>query len=161
MSEISMADNPNRPAQEQSKPIELTQADVDRIMSLPERTFIIGNIATRGLYDEANRRFYLLDENGNWTRRVAIIKSPIQSSDEPDEHLDEQDSDDEDAAPEDSQPEQVTNNKGRLRSMFTKVKNSPDVAEAKMSVMDKLTSPICKRLPLTWLHVLIVSIILS
>lgn len=153
-----MADNPNQKSEEQSKPIELTQADVDRIMSLPERTFMIGNIATRGLFDEANRRFYLLDEDGNWTRKVAIIKSPVPPSDEEDS---EEDNDEVEPDSEEQASEEKEKKKNGLLGLLSKAKSDPDVAEAKASAMAKLSSQVSKRLPITWLHILIAGLILA
>ncbi len=38
--------------QENATTIKLTQEDVEKIKSLPKRTFLIGNLQQTGLYDE-------------------------------------------------------------------------------------------------------------
>ena len=62
--------------QENATTIKLTQEDVEKIKSLPKRTFLIGNLQQTGLYDEKTRRFYYLDANGEWNGRLAIINTP-------------------------------------------------------------------------------------
>lgn len=62
--------------QENATTIKLTQEDVEKIKSLPKRTFLIGNLQQTGLYDEKTRRFYYLDTNGEWNGRLAIINTP-------------------------------------------------------------------------------------
>lgn len=153
-----MADNFTCEKGDQTKPIELTQADIDRIMALPKRTFIIGNLETRGLYDEENRRFYLLDENGNWTRKVAIIKSPPPPSEnqEQEDELEQEDTDDdcEGAAPKE-EPQ-----KNRLRKLLERPKGNLGFKGAKSSAMAKLSGKVSPKLPITWLHILIAGLIL-
>lgn len=155
-----MADNAANAQGKHDEHITLTQADIERIKALPERTFIIGNLETRGLYDEETKRFYLLDENGKWNRKVAIIKSPVPSSNGSGsaEDSENEPEGENDGASEEEAPKKQ---KGRLRDLLEKAKNSPDVAQAKDSVLSSLSKPIGKKLPLTRLHVLIAGIVLG
>lgn len=88
--------------QENATTIKLTQEDVEKIKSLPKRTFLIGNLQQTGLYDEKTRRFYYLDANGEWNGRLAIINTPPPPPPPPDGEEPEDEGPSEDESVDDS-----------------------------------------------------------
>lgn len=134
--------------------IKLTQEDVENIKSLPKRTFLIGNLQQTGLYDEKTKRFYYLDSNGEWNGRLAIINTPPPPPPDDEEPEDEDDSDE--TAVDDSD-DSTSSLADRAKGLFAFLKRNGD-GETN-SIMEKLRTPISKRLPLTWMHMVIIGII--
>ena len=58
----------------------VTQQEKDRILSLPQRSFIIGGQRKTGLYDQDTNKFYLLDEDGKLTGRCVALRSQPRHS---------------------------------------------------------------------------------
>ena len=146
--------------QENSTTIKLTQEDVEKIKSLPKRTFLIGNLQQTGLYDEKTRRFYYLDANGEWNGRLAIINTPPPPPPPPDEDGPEDENDSEDEAADDNSEggDAPTSLADKAKGLFSFLKKKGDGTES--PIMEKLHTPISKRLPLTWMHVVIIGVVL-
>lgn len=146
--------------QENSTTIKLTQEDVEKIKSLPKRTFLIGNLQQTGLYDEKTRRFYYLDANGEWNGRLAIINTPPPPPPPPDEDGPEDENDSEDEAADDNSEggDAPTSLADKAKRLFSFLKKKGDGTES--PIMEKLHTPISKRLPLTWMHVVIIGVVL-
>lgn len=146
--------------QENSTTIKLTQEDVEKIKSLPKRTFLIGNLQQTGLYDEKTRRFYYLDANGEWNGRLAIINTPPPPPPPPDEDGPEDENDSEDEAADDNSEggDAPTSLADKAKGLFSFLKKKVDGTES--PIMEKLHTPISKRLPLTWMHVVIIGVVL-
>lgn len=146
--------------QENATTIKLTQEDVEKIKSLPKRTFLIGNLQQTGLYDEKTRRFYYLDANGEWNGRLAIINTPPPPPPPPDEDGPEDENDSEDEAADDNSEggDAPTSLADKAKGLFSFLKKKGDGTES--PIMEKLHTPISKRLPLTWMHVVIIGVVL-
>lgn len=146
--------------QENATTIKLTQEDVEKIKSLPKRTFLIGNLQQTGLYDENTRRFYYLDANGEWNGRLAIINTPPPPPPPPDEDGPEDENDSEDEAADDNSEggDAPTSLADKAKGLFSFLKKKGDGTES--PIMEKLHTPISKRLPLTWMHVVIIGVVL-
>lgn len=146
--------------QENATTIKLTQEDVEKIKSLPKRTFLIGNLQQTGLYDENTRRFYYLDANGEWNGRLAIINTPPPPPPPPDGEEPEDEGPSEDESVDDSSDggDTPTSLADKAKGLFSFLKKKGDGAES--PIMEKLHTPISKRLPLTWMHVVIIGVIL-
>lgn len=146
--------------QENATTIKLTQEDVEKIKSLPKRTFLIGNLQQTGLYDEKTRRFYYLDTNGEWNGRLAIINTPPPPPPPPDEDGPEDENDSEDEAADDNSEggDAPTSLADKAKGLFSFLKKKGDGTES--PIMEKLHTPISKRLPLTWMHVVIIGVVL-
>lgn len=146
--------------QENATTIKLTQEDVEKIKSLPKRTFLIGNLQQTGLYDENTRRFYYLDANGEWNGRLAIINTPPPPPPPPDGEEPEDEGPSEDKSVDDSSDggDTPTSLADKAKGLFSFLKKKGDGAES--PIMEKLHTPISKRLPLTWMHVVIIGVIL-
>lgn len=146
--------------QENATTIKLTQEDVEKIKSLPKRTFLIGNLQQTGLYDEKTRRFYYLDTNGEWNGRLAIINTPPPPPPPPDGEEPEDEGPSEDESVDDSSDggDTPTSLADKAKGLFSFLKKKGDGAES--PIMEKLHTPISKRLPLTWMHVVIIGVIL-
>lgn len=143
--------------------IKLTQEEIEQIKNLPKRTFLIGNIRQTGLYDEATKRFYYLDADGEWTGRLAIISTPPpqeprSNEDDDPSKADENQDDSDDAEDGDEDNGESTSLVDKAKEIFSSLKKNGDGAAS--PIMEKLRTPISKRIPLTWMHVLIVGIIL-
>lgn len=134
--------------------IKLTQEDVENIKSLPKRTFLIGNLQQTGLYDEKTKRFYYLDANGEWNGRLAIINTPPPTPPNDEEPEDEDDSEDAAVNGSDDSDESTTSLADKAKGLFSFLKRSGN-GEAS-PIMEKLHTPISKRLPLTWMHMVII-----
>lgn len=92
-----------------NKTITLSAEEISRIMELPERTFLIGGIQRRGLFDASESRFYLLKDDGTLDGRSAIVKqsAPVEEAseqNEPDERESDEDEDEEDDESEADRP---------------------------------------------------------
>ena len=146
--------------QENATTIKLTQEDVEKIKSLPKRTFLIGNLQQTGLYDKKTRRFYYLDANGEWNGRLAIINTPPPPPPPPDEDGPEDENDSEDEAADDNSEggDAPTSLADKAKGLFSFLKKKGDGTES--PIMEKLHTPISKRLPLTWMHVVIIGVVL-
>ena len=146
--------------QENATTIKLTQEDVEKIKSLPKRTFLIGNLQQTGLYDEKTRRFYYLDTNGEWNGRLAIINTPPPPPPPPDEEEPEDEGPSEEESVDDSSDggDAPTSLADKAKGLFSFLKKKGDGAES--PIMEKLHTPISKRVPLTWMHVVVIGIIL-
>lgn len=146
--------------QENATTIKLTQEDVEKIKSLPKRTFLIGNLQQTGLYDEKTRRFYYLDTNGEWNGRLAIINTPPPPPPPPDEEEPEDEGPSEEESVDDSSDggDALTSLADKAKGLFSFLKKKGDGAES--PIMEKLHTPISKRVPLTWMHVVVIGIIL-
>ena len=146
--------------QENATTIKLTQEDVEKIKSLPKRTFLIGNLQQTGLYDEKTRRFYYLDANGEWNGRLAIINTPPPPPPPPDEDGPEDENDSEDEAADDNSEggDAPTSLADKAKGLFSFLKKKGDGKEN--PIMEKRHTPISKRLPLTWMHVVIIGVVL-
>ena len=146
--------------QENATTIKLTQEDVEKIKSLPKRTFLIGNLQQTGLYDEKTRRFYYLDANGEWNGRLAIINTPPPPPPPSDEEEPEDEGPSEDESVDDGSDggDTPTSLADKAKGLFSFLKKKGDSAES--PIMEKLHTPISKRLPLTWMHVVIIGVIL-
>ena len=146
--------------QENSTTIKLTQEDVEKIKSLPKRTFLIGNLQQTGLYDEKTRRFYYLDANGEWNGRLAIINTPPPPPPPPDEEEPEDEGPSEEESVDDSSDggDAPTSLADTAKGIFSFLKKKGDGTES--PIMEKLHTPISKRLPLTWMHVVIIGVVL-
>lgn len=140
--------------------IKLTQEDVENIKSLPKRTFLIGNLQQTGLYDEETKRFYYLDANGEWNGRLAIINTPPPPSPPAgDEEPEDEEGSDEAAVNDgDDSDESTSSLADKAKGLFSFLKKNGDGATS--PIMEKLQTHISKRLPLTWMHVLIIGAIL-
>ena len=154
-----MANTANGVDDKIKEPLRLTQADIEKIKSLPQRTFIIGNMEKRGLYDEETRRFYFLDDNGEWNRKVAVINAnsppPTQTG------QDESDSEDENDGEPPASDGGGKKKRPGWKGLLSRAKNDPDMAEAKASFMAKLSAPVSKKFPFTWFHIVIAGTILA
>ena len=140
--------------QENATTIKLTQEDVEKIKSLPKRTFLIGNLQQTGLYDEKTRRFYYLDANGEWNGRLAIINTPPPPPSDEEEPEDEGPSEDESVDDGSDGGDTPTSLADKAKGLFSFLKKKGDGAES--PIMEKLHTPISKRLPLTWMHVVVI-----
>lgn len=153
-----MAYTTNSTGNKPNEPLRLTQADIEKIKNLPQRTFIIGNMEKRGLYDEETRRFYFLDEHGEWNRKVAVISAGPTPPDRFDQN-------NADSGDEDDEPVPEENNDGKkkrrgIKNRLSRARTDPDTSEAKASFLSKLSGPVSKKFPLTWFHILIIGVVL-
>lgn len=145
--------------EQENKPttIKLTQEDVENIKSLPKRTFLIGNLQQTGLYDEETKRFYYLDANGEWNGRLAIINTPPPPL--PDDKGPESEDDSDDASiDENNGGEESASPTDKVKGLFSFLKKNGDGLSS--PIIEKLRAPVSKKLPLTWMNVLIIGIIL-
>lgn len=162
---------PMPPSDKQETTIRLTQEEVEQIKNLPKRTFIIGNIKQTGLYDEATKRFYYLDANGDWNGRLAIITMPppppAAAQEEDDDVPDENEADpdfDNDADDEDGEQDapSIGNFLKKLKGGAHKQKPSGESEEEKKNaLLDKLMTPIGRKVPFSWLHIVVFAIVLA
>lgn len=134
--------------------IKLTQEDVENIKTLPKRTFLIGNLQQTGLYDEKTKRFYYLDANGEWNGRLAIINTPPPPPSDNEEPEDADDSEDTAVDGSDDSDESSPSLTDKAKGLFSFLKKNGDSGTS--PIMEKLRTPISKRLPLTWMHMLII-----
>ena len=118
--------------QENATTIKLTQEDVEKIKSLPKRTFLIGNLQQTGLYDEKTRRFYYLDANGEWNGRLAIINTPPPPPPSPDEEEPEDEGPSEEESVDDSSDggDAPTSLADKAKGLFSFLKKKGDGAES-------------------------------
>ena len=118
--------------QENATTIKLTQEDVEKIKSLPKRTFLIGNLQQTGLYDEKTRRFYYLDTNGEWNGRLAIINTPPPPPPPPDEEEPEDEGPSEEESVDDSSDggDAPTSLADKAKGLFSFLKKKGDGAES-------------------------------
>ncbi len=146
--------------QENATTIKLTQEDVEKIKSLPKRTFLIGNLQQTGLYDEKNQTLLLLRRQWRmeWTpcnhqhaslhprlltRKNLKMRVPARRSQWMTAAT----------AAMLQLPSLI-----RRRGFFSFLKKKGDGAES--PIMEKPTPPYQKRVPLTWMHVVVIGIIL-
>lgn len=134
--------------------IKLTQEDVENIKSLPKRTFLIGNLQQTGLYDEKTKRFYYLDANGEWNGRLAIINTPPPPPPNDEEPEGEDDSEETVVDGSDDSNESAPSLADKAKGLFSFLKRNSNSETS--SIMEKLRTPISKKLPLTWMHMVII-----
>ena len=60
----------------ENKKIILSAEDIQRIKGLPERIFTVAGKESKGLFDEKEGRFYLLNPNGELSGKSAIVTKP-------------------------------------------------------------------------------------
>lgn len=148
-----MAENPSA----NNSTIKLTQDDVEKMKTLPKRTFIIGNIKQTGLYDENSKRFYFLDSSGKWTGRLAIINTPPAPPPPPENPAEPEESEE----PPVHEPEAAPQPRAKARRKRDRKagKDKSELNASRQKVLDALMVPISKKIPVTRMHVLVAAVI--
>lgn len=145
--------------EENRQPKRISKEEYDKIMSLPKRTFIIGNINQTGLFDESSRKFYFLNEDGSLSGKVASIRRPQSQPPQ-----DEDTSDSRKSRQDDELPDESTSLPGKLKRLLKKPNRThdegsdDDTEDADEAEDDdapgKLNQKIGK-LPITWKQLII------